>query len=457
MSYILPRHLDRRGFLRLGVQATASASMMATLGSLQTAMAASDTSGYKALVCVFLAGGNDSYNWLVPRSDAAYNDYAASRRNLALAKADLLAITPTNTGLALYGLHPSCPEIQTLFQSGKAAFVVNNGPLVQPTTIAQYQAESVPLPYQLFSHSDQQALTQTCIANSTERHGWAGRTADLLNSQGFRQPLAMNVSINGNNIFQGGRETVFYNIGVNGAPQMNLYRDRNARSGKRRELFLELLRQSGNDPSLLQQEFGNTLIRSYQTAETVNAALASVPELTTSFGTDTASRQLKMAAQMVRARDALGVKRQVFFVQVGGWDFHDNMLSDQATKLGELSKALKSFQDAMAEIGTENLVTSFVASEFGRTLTSNGDGTDHAWGGHTLVLGGAVQGRKFYGSYPSLIVKGPDDVGRGAMLPTTSTDQVAATLAQWFGVSNGDLDTVFPNLRNFSQRNLGFV
>ncbi|MES2683015.1 MAG: DUF1501 domain-containing protein [Pseudomonadota bacterium] len=457
MSNILTRHLDRRGFLRLGAQATASASMMATLGSLQTAMAASDTSGYKALVCVFLAGGNDSYNWLVPRSDAAYNDYAASRRNLALPKADLLPITPTNTGSALYGLHPSCPEIRTLFQSGKAAFVVNNGPLVQPTTIAQYQAESVPLPYQLYSHSDQQALTQTCIANSLERYGWAGRTADLLNSQGFRQPLAMNVSINGNNVFQGGRETVFYSLGVNGAPEMNIYREDGYRQGKRRELFLELLRQSGNDPSLLQQEFGNTLTRSYQTAETVNAALASVSALTTSFGTDTASKQLKMAAQMVRARDALGVKRQVFFVQVGGWDFHDNMLSDQATKLGELSKALKSFQDAMTEIGTENLVTTFVASEFGRTLTSNGDGTDHAWGGHTLVLGGAVQGQKFYGTYPSLILKGPDDVGRGAMLPTTSTDQVAATLAQWFGVSNGDLDTVFPNLRNFSQRNLGFV
>lgn len=454
---ILHRNLDRRGFLRLGSQTMASASLMATLGSLQTAMAASDTSGYKALVCVFLNGGNDAYNWLVPRSDAAYSEYADSRKNLALAKADLLAITPSNTGSALYGLHPSCPEIQSLFEAGKAAFVVNTGPLVQPTTLAQYKAESVPLPYQLFSHSDQQALTQTSIANSTERYGWAGRTADLLNSQGFRQPLAMNVSINGNNIFQGGRETVFYNIGTGGAPEMNIYKDKNYRSGKRRELFLKLLQQSGNDPNLLEKEFATTLTRSYQTAETVNAALKSVPALTTTFGTDGLSRQLKMAAQMVRARDALGVKRQVFFVQLGGWDFHDTQLVDQAKKLGEVSKALKSFQDALAEISAEGLVTTFVASEFGRTLTSNGDGTDHGWGGHTLVLGGGVQGRKFYGTYPSLAIKGAADTGRGALLPTTGTDQVAATLAQWFGVSNGDLDTVFPNLRNFGTRNLGFV
>jgi len=454
---ILHRQLNRRDVLRLGTQATASASLMATLGSLQTAMAASDTTGYKALVCVFLNGGNDSYNWLVPRSTAAYNEYANSRRNLALAKADLLPITPSNTGSALYGLNPACAEMQSLFQAGKAAFVVNTGPLVQPTTLAQYQAESVPLPYQLYSHSDQQALTQTCIANSTERYGWAGRVADLLNSQGFRQPLAMNVSINGNNIYQGGRDTVLYNIGTDGAPQMNIYQDDYYRDGKRRELFLKLLQLSGNDPSLLQKEYAGTLTRSYQTAQTVNMALDSVPALTTRFGSDYLSRQLKMAARLVRARDALGVKRQVFFVQIGGWDFHDALLTAQATKLGELSKALKSFQDALAEIGAENLVTTFVASEFGRTLTSNGDGTDHGWGGHTLVLGGAVQGGKFYGSYPSLAVDGPSDTGRGALLPGTATDQVAATLAQWFGVSNGDLDTVFPNLRNFSQRNLGFV
>jgi uncharacterized protein (DUF1501 family) len=309
----------------------------------------------------------------------------------------------------------------------------------------------------LYSHSDQQALTQTCIANSTERYGWAGRTADLLNSQGFSQPLAMNVSINGNNIFQGGRNTVFYNIGTNGAPQMNVYEDSSYRDGKRRALFLKLLQLSGNDPSLLQQEYGSTLTRSYQTADTVNAALKSVPALTTSFATDFLSKQLKMAAQMVHARDALGVKRQVFFVQIGGWDFHDTLLTSQATQLATLSKALKSFQDAMAEIGTESLVTSFVASEFGRTLTSNGDGTDHGWGGHTLVMGGGVQGKKLYGSFPSLAIKGSSDAGRGAMLPSTSTDQVAATLAQWFGVSNSDLDVVFPNLKNFSQRNLGFV
>lgn len=455
--HLLNGRCSRRGFLKLGVRTTASASLMATLGSLQTAMAASDTSGYKALVCVFLAGGNDAYNWVVPTGLGAYNDYAAARRNLALPRSELLPLSVLNTGLATYGLHPACGEIQTLFNTGKAAFVVNTGPLVQPTSLAQYQAESVPLPFQLFSHSDQQALTQTCIADSTERYGWAGRIADLLEGEGFRQPLAINVSINGNNIFQGGSNTVFYSLGTGGAPEINLYRDTGYRQGRRRELFLRLLQLSGNDPSLLQQEYANTLTRSYQTAETVNDALRSVPDITTPFGTDGLSRQLRMAARMVRARDALGVKRQVFFVQIGGWDFHDTQLVDQAERLGTLSRALGSFQAALGEIGAESLTTTFVASEFGRTLSSNGDGTDHGWGGHTLVMGGAVQGRQFYGSYPSLALDGPEDTGRGALLPSTSTDQVAATLAQWFGVSNGDLDTVFPNLRNFSTRNLGFV
>lgn len=448
---------SRRGLLRFGAQAGVAAGLSTTLGGLQRALAASDTTGYKALICVFLYGGNDSYNWLVPRAQSDYDLYAQVRQNLALARDQLLPLTPLNTGGREYGLHPSCTALQSLFQAGKAAFIVNTGSLIQPTTAAQFQNESVPLPPQLFSHSDQQSQMMTAVPQATAAYGWGGRVADLLDSEGYNQRLAINISLNGNNIFQSGSRTVFYNLSTDGAPELNLYRDSYYREGQRRDLFLRLLAQAQASPNRLRKEFGATVQRSYQQAEFINTAVEAAPALNAEFPQTYLGAQLRMVTRMIQARSALGVQRQVFFVGVGGWDFHDNQLNDQAERLGELSAGLGALQQALAEIGAESQVTTFTASDFGRTLTSNGDGSDHGWGGHSLVLGGSVLGRRVYGRYPDLSLDGPEDGGSGRIIPSTSTDQVAATLASWFGVANSDLDLVFPNLRNFSQRNLGFM
>jgi uncharacterized protein (DUF1501 family) len=445
-------NLDRRHFLKLGSQTLAGAGLYASLGAMQRVLAASSTTGYKALVCVFLNGGNDAFNWLVPTDNTGYGVYSNSRKNLALAQSSLLALNGSS-----FGVHANCPELQALFNAGKGAFVQNVGPLVQPTTVAQFKAESVPLPPQLFSHSDQQALWQTSISNSRQPYGWGGRIADLLASQGYNPKLSMNISLNGNNIFQGGQRTVFYNLGQNGAPEMNIYKDTNYRGGKRRELFLKLLAQSNASQHALEKEFSGTLKRSYELADFVNTGLKTVPELTTAFPTDNLGRQLRMVAKSIRARTALEANRQIFFVSMGGFDTHDTQLTDHANQLGKLSKALKAFQDALAEIGMERDVTTFTMSDFGRTLTSNGDGSDHGWGAHAWVQGGAVLGGKLYGTAPDLAIKGRDDGGAGRIVPTISTDEYAASLARWFGVSNGDLGLVFPNLKNFSQAQVGFL
>lgn len=449
--------LSRRGLLRFGAQAGVATGLSTTLGGLQRALAASDTGGYKALICVFLYGGNDSYNWLVPRGQSDYDLYAQVRQNLALARDDLLPLTPLNTGGREYGLHPSCTALASLFQSGKAAFIANAGTLIQPTSATQFRNESVPLPPQPFSHSDQQSQVMTAVPQANAPYGWGGRVADLLDSEGYNQRLAINISLNGNNIFQSGSRTVFYNLSTNGAPELNLYRDIYYREGKRRELFLRLLSQAQASPNRLRKEFGATVQRSYEQAEFINTAVEAAPALSTEFPQNYLGAQLRMATRMIQARSALGVQRQVFFIGAGGWDFHDNQLNDQAARLGELSESLGALQRALAEIGAESQVTTFTASDFGRTLTSNGDGSDHGWGGHSLVLGGSVLGQRVYGRYPDLTLDGPDDGGSGRIIPGTSTDQVAATLASWFGVGSSDLDLVFPNLCNFSQRNLGFM
>ena len=449
----------RRALLKGSVQTLAASGLLATLGTFQRALAAADTSGYKALVNVFLLGGNDAFNWLVPRDNAHYATYANTRSVLALPQSSLLAITPGNLsgGLQL-GLHPSCSGIRSLHEAGKAAFVANLGPLVQPTTAAQFKAQSAPLPPSLFSHNDQQNLWMTSTADSLKRIGWAGRVADLLQDQGYNPRLAVNISVNGNNIWQSANRTVPYALGLDGAPTLTLATDTGANGGRRAATFKKLLALSGNDPNLLQQEFGATTQRALDSAQFVNDALATVPaDFKTAFPSTGVGRQLQMVARMVRARGALGVSRQLFFVGFGGWDTHDNQLNDQATQLGQLDAAVAAFQSALAEINAEPLVTTFTASDFGRTAVPNSDGTDHGWGSHALVTGGAVRGRALYGTMPDLTRNSADDTGAGRMAPTLSTDQYAATLAKWFGVAASDLDLLFPNLHNFGSRDLGFL
>lgn len=450
--------MNRRSFLKVGTRALASSGLLATLGAMERALAACPPTGdYRALVCVFLYGGNDAFNWLVPRDVAGHGTYAASRRGLALSRASLLPIMPTNAGAAEYGVHPSCTGIQSLFNEGSASFVANVGSLIRPVTRAAFRAESVELPPHLFSHSDQQTQWMTAYPQSGEPVGWAGRVADLLSSQACNPRLAVNISLNGNNIWQGGRNTVQYALSPYGAPELDVVADTGYRGGARRAAFLDLLTQGGGDGHLLARELATTQRRAIDLAAFVNAGLGSVPNLSTTFPNSRLGNQLRMVAKMVRARQAIGVSRQLFFVGFGSWDQHDNLLSDHAWNLTELSQALRAFQTALVEINAQNLVTTFTASDFGRTLTSNGDGSDHGWGGHALVMGGAVRGRQIFGTMPDLALEGPDDAGEGRIIPTLSTDQYAATLARWFGVAESDLPLVFPNLGNFSSADLGFM
>jgi len=454
----------RRDVLRLGVQTAASSSMLATLGTYQRAMAAVDTRGYKALVCVFLYGGNDGFNLVVPRSSPAYNTYAASRRNLALAQNSLLAINPLTSDGNQYGLHPNCAGLQNLFESSRMAIVANTGTLIQPTTPAQFRAANVPLPPNLFSHADQSQQWQTSIPNSIQPQGWGGRIADLLNAQGYGNPnLATNISLNGSNIWQGGNNTIFYTLGENGAPVLYDYQYPGYRSGTRRASFDRLLQQAtaSTDGNLHFREYTRSVNRTIASSQYVNNALNAAPALTTVFPSSGIGNQLRLAARMISARSQLGLSRQLFFVGLNGFDQHDNHLSAHGGLLSQLSPALKAFYDATVEMGIQNSVTAFTASDFGRTLSSNGTGSvagsDHGWGNHHLVIGGAVQGRRIYGSMPDLSLNGPNDAGSGRIVPTISTDQYSAPLARWFGADDSDLDLLFPNLRNFSTRNLAFV
>jgi uncharacterized protein (DUF1501 family) len=409
---------------------------------------------YKALVCVFLFGGNDSFNMVVPRSLAEYNVYAASRQNLAVARDVLLPIEPLTSDGAQYGLHPGMTGLRDLFETGRAAVVANVGPLIQSTTRDQFLNHSVPVPPQLFSHNDQQDQWQTLRGRAGIKTGWAGRIADALAAQTGAQQIALNISLNGTAPFQAGASTLPYTIGTTGAPvyfgMTTAPEDR-----ARRAAFEALLGE--NWLSIFARAFAGVNRRALDTADLVNAALATAPTLVTPFPASRLAQQLAMVAKLIAVRDALSMSRQIFFVAAGGFDTHDNQATDQPNLLADVSASVAAFHAATVELGVAAQVTTFTQSDFGRTLTSNGDGTDHGWGGHQLLAGDAVRGRDIYGRMPRLEIGGPDDVGAGRIVPTTSVDQFAATLSKWFGVTEAQLDLIAPNLANFAQRDLGFL
>lgn len=445
----------RRGFLKLGANTLASAGLLGTLGGLQRAFAGTETSGYRALVCIFLEGGNDSFNMLVPGSEAEYSIYAASRRNLAVPRDQLLSLS-SMPGAEGCGLHPACTSLQALADEGRLGLVANVGTLVAPVTRDQVRSRTAPLPPYLFSHSDQRRLWMGAPAGTAAGHGWAGRVADLLQAQGFDQSLAVNLSIDGLNAWQAGETTAPYVLRTDGAVPLFSATDASLGVSGRRSRFLELLQQAGDDQNLLLQELAAAQTRAIETSEFVSAALAQTPTPAQPFPDTAVGRQLHMAARMIAARGRLGVSRQLIYVRMGGWDMHDGLLQRHPKLLADLGDSLKAFSDAMIALGVDGDVTAFTASEFGRTLTSNGDGSDHGWGGHQLVVGGAVR-CGVHGRLPTLAVNGPDDAGNGRIIPTTAFDQYMATLARWFGLPDAELDAVFPHLRNFAARDLGFL
>ena len=419
------------------------------------AAGASGFSDYKALVCVFLFGGNDSWSMVVPRSDAEYNAYAQSRQNLAIAKDQLLPLNAVNGNGVLYGMHPSMQGVASLFESSRCAVMANVGPLIAPTTKAQYQQGSVPLPPQLFSHNDQQDQWHSLRGKAVSKTGWAGRIADLLASQVSGQQLALNVSLSGNTFFQAGQVATPYIMGAAGATTFTGF----GTSGNglaRKTAFQNVVNASYG--SVYERAYADVQKRAVKYADLVNGALAAAPPLATVFpANSTLATQLQTVAKMIAVRERLGMSRQVFFVATGGFDTHDDQLQDQPGLLGNVSASLAAFHAATVELGVAERVTAFTQSDFGRTLTSNGDGSDHAWGGVQLVVGGAVKGRTIYGRYPVLTINGADDVGGGRMIPAVSSDQYAATLAKWFGVPDADLGKIAPSIGNFAERDLGFL
>ncbi|WAC72266.1 DUF1501 domain-containing protein [Roseateles sp. SL47] len=452
--------LKRREFLKhasaLSVAGTA-APWALQLAAINEAAAATASGDYKALVCLFMYGGNDYGNTLVPYDAASHAAYATIRQTLATPR-DQLAATALTPSVALpdgrqMALAPTLSAVKPVFDAGRLAVMLNIGTLMQPTTLAQYKAQSVPLPPKLFSHNDQQSLWQSSKPEGAIS-GWGGRLGDrFLSGNGNATFTCINVS--GNAVFMSGGQAVQYQMGSSGAVAIN---------GVTRSLFgsqacSEALRTlvTGERTHWMETELNRVTSRSINAQATVSSALSSV-NLTTPFDTTSSlASQLSMVAKLIAARSALGVARQVFFVSLGGFDLHDVLVDQHPKLLQQVGNAMASFDAALQELGVANNVTTFTASDFGRTLTSNGDGSDHGWGSHHLVMGGAVKGGRFYGQLPSVSVNGPDDVGQGRLLPTTAVDQLAATLALWMGVSASDLPSVLPGIGNFSQPDLGFM
>ncbi len=469
---------DRRRFLRSSLAAAlGGVGLYTALGNLKVLAAAARPRGagddYRALVCVFLFGGNDSVNSVMPYSAGHYADYRSARQQaignggLAYEQAQIQAqsLAPLADGLpgdgGSYGLHPSLAGLRGLFNKGRAAIVANVGTLLHPVARADYQAGLVPVPPQLFSHSDQSVFWQTSRPDDANANGWGGRMADLLYEQN-PGVIPMAISLAGNNPFQRGAYTSSYGMSAGGIDAMS-YLGGGPESwvigaGAQDVAAYEALIAQGAQTHILERAFADTNRRAIAAYEIVRAALSSQPAPATPFPATSLGRQLAMVARLIQARQALGMRRQVFFCAVGNYDTHSYQVDQQAANLAELSDALVAFHAATVELGVGDAVTSFTASDFGRALGINGDGTDHGWGGHHFVVGDAVRGRRFYGAMPSLRAQdNPDDTGHGQLIPTTAVDQYAATLARWLGVGDGDIADIFPSLANFGTADLGFM
>ena len=445
----------RRTFIRQAACAALTTSgLLNTIFDLRRLSAATyaDTTDYKALVCLFLFGGNDANNVVIPHDNAGYASYAAARGILAIPQASLLPLTLPNGDGRDFAFHPNLAELQALFNQGHLGIVSNVGTLVAPVTRAQYLAGGAAVPTQLFSHADQSVQWQTSVPDQISKTGWGGRMADVLQSLNANSKISLNISIAGTNTFEVGNTVLPYNISSNGSVGLAGF-DNSANANVRLQAFKDLLALPHHN--LLEQAYSDTVSRSIAANELLTTALAGLPALQSVFPATALAQQLSMVAKLIAARTNLSMQRQIFFCSVGGYDTHGDQLTGQSNLFTELSQALNAFYSATTELGVAQQVTTFTASDFGRTYPTNGSGSDHGWGSHQFVLGGAVQGGRLFGTFPTLAVNGPDDTGQGRWIPTTSVDEFSATLATWFGVSASELSTVLPNIGRFAHPNIG--
>jgi len=454
----MTQQASRREFLkRSSALSVAGAAAPWALNLAAIGEAAAQSAGdYKALVCVFFYGGNDHGNTVVPYDNATYNSYATLRGGLATAQSALAPtlLTPTIAlpGSRQYALAPELSALKPVFDAGRLGVLLNIGPLIQPTTKAQYTARSVPLPPKLFSHNDQQSVWQASNPEGATS-GWGGRIGDLF-AAGNGQSVFTAVSVAGNAVYLSGRSAVQYQVTSNGSVPINGIGNTLYGSAAAAQALRSLITATPG-ANLFEQEHARIVQRSVTANVSLSAALGGVAPLTTVFPANGLGAQLSMVARMIAARNALGAKRQVFFVSLGGFDNHDNLATDHPALLAQVGPALAAFDAATLELGVASQVTTFTASDFGRTLASNGDGSDHGWGSFHFVFGGAVKGRGFFGQAPLPGNNGPDDVGQGRMLPTMAVDQLAASFATWMGVGSTDLATVVPGIGNYTVKDLG--
>ncbi len=436
------------GFGAMGVAAPWALNLAAA-GS-----AAAQTAGdYKALVCIFMYGGNDNHNTVVPYDDTHHAQYAAIRTTIALPKAELAAtvLTPDNgwTDNRQMALHPALSPLKTLFDGGQLAVAMNMGTLTREgTTLADYKA-GIGLPPKLFSHNDQQSIWQSSLAEGAT-NGWGGRMADVFAAGNGADAVYTSISAAGNAVMMAGNGVVQYQVSGSGSVTVNRVFGSDAST----DAMKRLLQRSSTH--LFEQGHAGVARRSIAADTRLRGVLAATRSFT--FPAGGLAAQLQIVARMIAAREALGIKRQVFFVSQGGFDNHDNLIDLHPGLLGSVGAAMKAFYDATVELGVQNQVTTFTGADFGRTLSSNGDGSDHGWGSHHFVMGGAVKPRTWVGKLPAVsVVEGPDNVGGGRLLPAIGVDQYGATLAGWMGVADTQMDAVFPNLKNYSTKNLGFM
>ena len=458
---------SRRAFLKrasvLSVAGSATPFLM-NLAAIGEAAAAT-ASDYKALVCVFLYGGNDYANTLVPYDTTRYNFYVSQRPNLSYSQASLAptVLVPTTAlpGGAQYALAPELAKLLPLFTAGDMAVMLNVGTLVQPTTKAQFTARNVLLPPKLLSHNDQQSYWQ---ASSPEgaASGWGGRIGDLLQSGNGTSTLTC-INVSGNAVFLAGDTAVQYSVTPSGPIALNA---RTSLQGSTAAATLLTTLMSNGGSHQFQAALGTTSTRALDLYAQVSTALAAAPVTTTVFPAAADSQsslgaQLKLVAKLISVGSQLGAKRQIFFVSTSRYDTHDGLDTLHPVLLTNLSDALRAFYDTTVELGVANQVTTFTGSDFGRAMTANNDGSDHGWGSMHFTLGGAVKGQQYYGINPTLANNGADDIGQGRLVPTMSVDQYAATLASWFGVPASNLATVVPNINNYAGSalgtNVGFV
>ena len=520
--------IRRRQFLRTAAGMGAGYGVFNTLFDLRllnNAVAAVNVTDYKALICVFLSGGNDGANMLIPApADPRYADYKATRGpRLALWEDQAAAtagaavnvngavnpniyyarpLSTANTGSSAYAVHSGMPEVQNLFGQGKLAFIANSGVLVEPMSRSQFQAGTKVKPPQLFSHNDQVYQWQTSVPDQISRTGWGGRTIDKMRQELALQgippgSISLSVSLAGSNTWEVGDVVNQFQVSTSGAVSFSNYLPANARSGAaattiaRSVLMDQILRDpaNGGDSTLASQrtnlalkDFKDVNERSLFNGASLSTALsrltAGQPDATIGASVDTAfgigtggvtynnlsglEQQLHTIARIIAERNFLGMRRQIFFCSNGGHDTHGDQPVSHNGLMSTLSRALGKFYAATQALGVADKCTSFTAADFGRTFKSNSLGTDHAWGNHHIVMGGAVQGGRIFGTYPTLLLGGPDDTDGGTtptgrFIPTTSTDEYAATLSRWFGLGESELDTVFPNLDRFATRNVGFM